>query len=245
MEKDIGSVQRQLAQPVSALAKYKETMVGNRGLLLMFYVELAVFFLGSISGNVGRAVRRIALKPVFRHIGKKVCIGREFFFRRPHRIEIHAGACLGDRITLNVKSADGEIVLGADTQVGSNVIFSCPGGRLEVGEKTSIGRYSRLGSLMGLSVGKHCRIGESSYIVGAGHAISSLDVPIINQPINCKGPNVIGDHVVIGDRVTILDGVSIGAHAVIDSDSLVIHNVPANERVCGAPARPVQEGHTA
>lgn len=243
IEKDIGSVQRQLAQPGNALTKYKEAMVGDRGLLYMMYLELSVLLIGSLQGWFGTGARNLLLRPAFRHIGRKVEINRDFSFRLPHRIEIHDGCCIGYEVTLNVKSEDGEIILGADTRIGDKVIFSCPGGRLEVGQGTTIGRHSRLGSLLGLSVGKNCVIGEGSYIVGAGHAISALDVPIINQPITCKGENRVGDNVVIGDRVTILDGVVIGDHAVVESDSVVIRDVEAGCCVAGIPAI-VQPGAT-
>lgn len=243
IEKDIGSVQRQLAKPGNALTKYKEAMVGDRGLLYMLYLEMSVLLIGSLQGGFGTLARNLLLRPVFRHIGSNVCISRDFSFRLPHRIEINEGCFIGSEVTLNVKSEDGEIVLGADARIGDKVIFSCPGGRLEVGEGTTIGRRSRLGSLMGLSVGKKCVIGEDSYIVGAGHAISALDIPIINQPITCKGENRVGDNVVIGDRVTILDGVVIGDNAVVESDSVVIRNVEAGCYVAGIPAA-VQPGAT-
>lgn len=236
MEKDIGSVQRQLAKPGNVLTKYKEAMVGDRGLLYMLYLELSVLLFGSLEGGFGPVARNLLFRPAFRHIGSKVKINRDFSFRLPHCIELHDGCCIGDEVTLNVKSEDGEIILGADTRIGDKVIFSCPGGRLEVGQGTTIGRHSRLGSLMGLSVGKNCTIGEGSYIVGAGHATAALDVPIINQPITCKGENRVGDNVVIGDRVTILDGVVIGDNAIVESDSVVICDVEAGSCVAGVPA---------
>lgn len=241
MEKDIGSVQRQLATPGNVLTKYKKAMVGDRGLLYMLYLELSVLLFGSMGGGLGRGLRSLCFRPVFRHIGVNVRFDKDCSFRLPHCIEIYDRCNIGAGVTLNVKSEDGEIVLGADTRIGDKVIFSCPGGRLEVGPGTVIGRYCRLGSLMGLSVGRNCVIGEGSYIVGAGHATASLDVPIINQPITCKGENKVGDNVVIGDRVTILDGVVIGDNAIVESDSVVIRDVAAGCRVAGVPAV-VQQG---
>lgn len=245
VEKDIGSVQRQLAKPGGKLQKYKEATVGDRSLFFLLLTELAVLLFGSVRGPVGAALRRFTYRPLFKKLGAGAEIGTDCSFRLAHRIEIHNRCRIQDEVSLNVKAEDGKIILGEGVELGEKVVFSCPGGTLEVGKGTTIGKCSRLGSLMGLTVGSNCRIGESSYIVGAGHAISDLDIPIINQPINCKGENRIGDNVVIGDRVTILDGVCIGDNVVVESDSVVLRDVEADCRVTGVPAVVVAEGGAA
>jgi len=55
--------------------------------------------------------------------------------------------------------------------------------------------------------------------------------------VTCKGPTVIGDNVVIGDRASILDGVTIGDHVHIAADSLVNSDIPENTTVAGVPGR--------
>ncbi len=53
-------------------------------------------------------------------------------------------------------------------------------------------------------------------------------------------PVVIGDHVWIGQKVTILKGVTIGDNAVIAAGSVVTKDVPANTLVGGVPAKPIK-----
>ena len=237
MEEDIGSVQSQLARPGSALSKYKLATVGDRGYLRLALYEVLMLLTGSIPGAAGIFLRRLCYPLLFRHIGRSVVFGLDCSFRRPHCIELGDNVSLGARVALDVKDEDAAIILGSDVTVGEATIFSCPGGRMSIGEDTVIGRYSRLGSLMGLTIGRGCTIGDYTYIVGAGHASDSMERPIIEQPTTCKGPNIIGEQVVIGDRVTVLDGVTIGNGARVESGALVVRDVPPGSRVAGVPAR--------
>jgi maltose O-acetyltransferase len=50
-------------------------------------------------------------------------------------------------------------------------------------------------------------------------------------------PVAIGDHAWIASDVTVLRGVSIGAHAVIGTRSLVTSDVPPHGLAFGVPAR--------
>ncbi|MEV7231021.1 hypothetical protein AB0M79_28985 [Polymorphospora sp. NPDC051019] len=47
----------------------------------------------------------------------------------------------------------------------------------------------------------------------------------------------MGDHVWIGDGVTIIHGVAIGANMIIGSGSVVTRPIPANVVAVGSPAR--------
>jgi acetyltransferase-like isoleucine patch superfamily enzyme len=236
-EDDIGSIQSQLARPGSALHKYKQASVGDRGYPRLALYEVLLLATGSIPGAAGISLRRICYPLLFRHVGRLVVFGLDCSFRRPHCIELGDNVSLGARVALDVKDEDAAIILGSKVTVGEATIFSCPGGRLLIGEDTVIGRYSRLGSLMGLTIGRGCTIGDYTYIVGAGLASDSLERPIIEQPTTCKGPSSIGDRVAIGDRVTVLDGVTIGSGARIESGALVVRDVPPGSRVAGVPAR--------
>lgn len=235
-ERDIGSIQRRLAGPGGSLAKYRSATVGDRGYGRLFLYE-AVFLAAVWPGTgLGVHLRRLLYPLVFGRVGRSVVFGRDCSFLRPHLIFIGDGVILGDRVALDVKSDEAAIVLGKGVIIGRGSIFSCPGGRISIGENTHIGARCRLGSLMGLTVGRGCLIGESSYIVGAGHAAGRLGRPIIDQPLTCRGPNRIGDDVIIGEGVTVLDGVSIGDGAHVASGSLVLRDVAPGERVSGVPA---------
>ena len=234
---NLGSIQKQLAQPGSSLRKYKLSVVGNKGLISLFAYEAIVFATGSLPGEWGSRLRSLCYSFLLQRSGKKMRIGKNCSFKRPHLTVLGDYIRIEDEVALDVKMNGQGIVVSDNCVIGRATIFSCPGGRIIIGKGTKIGVDSRLGSLQGLTIGKDCSIGDFTYIVGAGHATDSLDCPIIEQPLTCKGQNMIGNNVIIGDRVTILDGVIIGDNVYVESGSLVNTDVKANSRVSGVPAR--------
>ena len=60
------------------------------------------------------------------------------------------------------------------------------------------------------------------------------------RPITSKGPVIIGNNVWIGDKATILPGVTIGDGAVIAANAVVTKDVPAYSVVGGNPARVIK-----
>lgn len=59
----------------------------------------------------------------------------------------------------------------------------------------------------------------------------------VSRRIHGKGPVIIGKNVWIGDKATILSGVTIGDGAVIAANSVVTKNIPAYSIACGNPAK--------
>ncbi len=235
-DQKLGSIQQQISGGGS-FQKYRKITTGkDRGLAFFFFNELMVMVATSLPGNFGYALRRFGFSFLCAEIGSTVKIGSECSLRRPQYITLKQGATLDKRVSLDVKHTGEGILLGKNVVVGHSTVFSCPGGKITIGDGTIIGKYCRLGSLEGLKLGKNVRVGDYSYIVGAGHAYSSLETPIINQAVVCKGPNIIGDEVVVGKRVTILDGVKIGSGAHILDNSLVNRDVPPGCTFSGVPA---------
>jgi acetyltransferase-like isoleucine patch superfamily enzyme len=231
------SIQQQMGGG-DTFKKYLEISVGrDRGLCFFIVNEIMIMIGTSLSGRLGYTFRRLGYSYLFSHCGGGVIIGCECSFRRPQHIAIDDGTVLGERVSLDVKNHGEGIFLGKNVIIGHSTVFSCPGGKIVVGEGTEIGAFCRLGSLEGLTLGKNVKIGENSYIVGAGHDYRSLDVPIIKQNVICKGANKVGDDVVIGNRVTVLDGVEIGSGAHILDDSLVNRNIPEKCTASGVPAK--------
>ena len=65
------------------------------------------------------------------------------------------------------------------------------------------------------------------------------EAPAIRK-LYTKGPVIIGNNVWIGDKATILGGVTIGDGAVIAANSVVTKDVPAYSVVGGNPARVIK-----
>ncbi|WP_188189948.1 acyltransferase [Nonomuraea sp. SYSU D8015] len=91
-------------------------------------------------------------------------------------------------------------------------------------------------------LGDGVRVGAHTSLLGFNHS-AAPDRPVFRQPITSKGIR-IGNDVWIGSHVVVLDGVTIGDHAVIGAGSVVTKDVPAWAMVAGNPARPLRDRRT-
>jgi acetyltransferase-like isoleucine patch superfamily enzyme len=130
-----------------------------------------------------------------------------------------------------------------------------PGARVEIGEhawlRTEIGEVHVIAF-----AGAQIRIGPEAFLNGC-HVSAKREVVLGRRAWIGPGSRVfdsdqhdldaqrpertervsIGDHVWIASDVTVLRGVTIGAHAVIGSRSLVTNDVPPHGLAFGVPAR--------
>lgn len=228
----------QVSNRDSALVRYRTVAVGRQGTyaaLLLF--ELITTCILPLPGGLGRWARNLLLPLAGVSIGNKVRIGRDCTVRNPAAIQIGDGAVIEERVCLDVKPDAERLIIGSDVFLGQGTICNCAGAILEIGDGSRVAASCRLGSKLGLRIGRNCRIGIEACCSGAAHAYDDRSIPIALQPVTCKGPTVIGDNVVIGDRATLLDGVKVGANAHIAADTLVICDIPENTTVAGVPGR--------
>ncbi|MFC4113351.1 DapH/DapD/GlmU-related protein [Nonomuraea zeae] len=94
-----------------------------------------------------------------------------------------------------------------------------------------------------VELGDAVRIGAHTSLLGFNHG-TAPDRPVFRQPITTRGIRV-GNDVWIGSNVVVLDGVTIGDHAVVGAGSVVTKDVPAWAMVAGNPARPLRDRRTA
>lgn len=107
-------------------------------------------------------------------------------------------------------------------------------GEVRIGADCSINPYTVVRGRVILGDG--VRMGAHSSILGFNHTMSDPDLPVFRQPLVSRGVRV-GDDVWIGSHVVVLDGVEVGAHAVLAAGSVVTKSVPAGAVVGGNPAR--------
>ena len=86
--------------------------------------------------------------------------------------------------------------------------------------------------------GRYVYIGDNAH---GELSLEEVDVPPAQRMLTSKGEISIGRNVWIGDRVSILSGVSIGDNAIIGAGSIVTHNIPSNSLVAGAPAKVIKQ----
>jgi acetyltransferase-like isoleucine patch superfamily enzyme len=236
----IGGVQRQLFQPGSMFRRYCETTVGNYCLSDLVKYELVTMMINAAPCRMRQAARRHLYPLIFGHVGRRTIFGEKLIIRRPNRITIGNDVSIEDEVSLDVKGEGEGITIANGVTIGAGTIVSCTGGYIRIGGGTRIGRRCRLGSSLGLEIGEHAVFGDECYLVGAAHAYDRKDIPIIDQPLTCRGPNHVGNQVRIGKGVTVRDGVRIGDDAIVKDDALVINDVPDNAVVAGIPGRFVE-----
>jgi acetyltransferase-like isoleucine patch superfamily enzyme len=213
-------------------------VTGDAGFAAFLRYEMVFSLCVGIPGALGVGLRRWLYRGLFKGMGRRVTFGRNVALRRPGDITLGDGVVVGDNAFLNVKADEGEIVIGNRVSIGPGCLVSCTGAQLVIKEDAKIEERCRLGSLQGLEVGARVKVGAECCFTGAGHAYDRLDVPMIMQPLTCRGKTTIGDDVAIGPKSVIFDGVTVGAGAEIGEGSLVNKDVAAGKRVQGVPAQP-------
>lgn len=111
------------------------------------------------------------------------------------------------------------------------------GSNCNIGEHTHISAINRIEIGDGLLTGRYVYIGDNSH---GSLSWEEVSIPPIRRPLTSKGPVIIGNNVWIGDKCTILSGVTIGDNAIIAANSVVTHDVPSNCVVAGTPAKVVK-----
>ncbi|WP_283628191.1 acyltransferase [Shewanella baltica] len=109
-------------------------------------------------------------------------------------------------------------------------------GPITLGDEVAINHGCSFdGGRVGIQIGSQTRIANNVTLYAFNHGMAP-DMPIYQQAANSKGI-VIGKDVWIGAQAGIVDGVTIGDHAVVGMGSIVTKDVPDWAIVAGNPAK--------
>lgn len=118
--------------------------------------------------------------------------------------------------------------------------------QIEIGKGCHIGAYNHLTCINKIIIEDGFVSGKWVTITDNNHGTTSLDMmklPVSYRPLLSKGPVIIGKNVWIGDKATILAGVTIGEGAIIAANSVVCKDVPAYTVVAGNPAKIIKQNY--
>lgn len=147
-----------------------------------------------------------------------------------HRIRI------GDRTNISSNS-----VLGSWERYGKDEHFDP---EIIIGKDCKIGEYCHITAIKKITIGDGLLTGRFVYIGDNAHGRLSLeeaDIPPVQRQLTSKGEIKIGRNVWLGDKVTILGGVSIGDNVIIGAGSIVTHDIPSNCMAAGMPAKVLKQ----
>ena len=120
---------------------------------------------------------------------------------------------------------------------------------IKIGNNCSIGAFNHITAIDKIEIGDGFLSGKWVTITDNDHGsyniYSNVEEWINLRPslrtITSKGPVIIGKNVWIGDKATILSGVTIGDGAVIGANSVVTKDVPPYCIVGGNPAKIIKQ----
>lgn len=146
--------------------------------------------------------------------------------RHPQCISVGDWCRLGRRLLLRCYETGGsqpEIIIGNQVNIGDYSTLSCCN-RIEIAD--------------GVRLGRMVMITDNSH----GHTddASELRISPIDRPLVSKGPVRIGRNVWIGEKSTVLPGVTIGEGAIIAANAVVTKSVPPYSIAGGCPARVIK-----
>jgi len=168
------TLQEKLGQNGSSISKYRRLTVGNCGYTHLILFEIINFCCIPLRGKFGIFVRKLVLPFIIGKSGHGLSVGPNCTIRNGKKFSIGDNTVIENDVTLDVKPGDKKLIIGDRVHIGRRTIFNCSGGVMEIGEYTVIGSFCRLGSLQGLTIGHHCRLGDNSCISGASHSFSSM-----------------------------------------------------------------------
>lgn len=117
--------------------------------------------------------------------------------------------------------------------VDDNVMLFAKG-QLTIGKRFGINRYSRIVAHEKITIGDHVTIGQMVSILDHDHHYELDNGKLILDGYK-TAPIQIGSNVWIGDKCTILKGVTIGDNVVVAAHTLVHKDVPSGVVVGGSP----------
>jgi len=139
-------------------------------------------------------------------------------------------------VNVNVFAERGRKILFHNyCRIAANVYLHGP---IEVGENVSINQHCHMEGP--IWIGKDSRIGPSTSIFAFDHNFDESETLIRSQKVKSEGVH-IGEDVWIGANVSIVDGVTIGAHSVVGIASVVTKNIPEYEVWAGNPCKKIGE----
>jgi acetyltransferase-like isoleucine patch superfamily enzyme len=115
------------------------------------------------------------------------------------------------------------------------------GGDLFIDEGASIHPRCQINAYHeSIHIGKKVMLAPLCALYSYNHGLKP-GVPIIDQPLESRGPISIGDGAWLGVGVIVTSGVTIGEGAAVGAGSVVTRDVPPNAIAAGNPARIVKK----
>lgn len=183
--------------------------------------------------NIIRSLRIIKTKIMYGH--KLGCLGKNCLIGKHVRFINAKGVSIGNNVSIGPNSFFGPVYKYEGEYLGLGDT------KIEIGDGTIIGKHNSFAAVNKVKVGKNVLFAGYVHITDHNHGYQNIHIPIMKQPLFCKGPVIIEDNCWLGYGCEILSGVHIGTHSIVAARAVVTKDVPAYSIVAGNPARIVKK----
>lgn len=143
------------------------------------------------------------------------------------------------------------IHIGSNTTFQENCVIGCrkhygkqtfkP--KIIIGDNCDFGAYCHITAINRIEIGDGLLTGRFVFIGDNDHGGLSVEdgkLPPGKRELKTKGGIHIGNNVWIGDKASILSGITIGDNVIIGANCVVTHDIQSNSVVAGNPAKIVK-----
>lgn len=136
----------------------------------------------------------------------------------------------------------GMLSIGSHSSIQAHTVIETifPESNIKIGNEVSIGEYCHLTAARCIEIGNGVLTGRFVLISDNSHGCTdeaNVDIIPLQRNVTSKGGIIIGRNVWIGDKVSILQNVTIGEGCIIAANAVVTKSIPAFCVVAGNPAK--------
>lgn len=148
-------------------------------------------------------------------------LGRPYLLTNPEHIEV------GDRCYIRAGARLESVRRSPDAEPGL----------INVGSGTVIEGFAHIGAAYAVTIGEGCLIASHVTILDHDHLMPDTQAQTILDSGLRGSPIRIGRSVWIGEKATVLKGVTVGDRAIIGAHAVVTSDIPEGAVAIGVPAR--------
>ena len=111
---------------------------------------------------------------------------------------------------------------------------------ISIGDDSSVHARTHISAVRDVTIGRNVLIAPNCYVTDHDHYwLDPADPPRSSSRL-VHAPTFIDDHVWLGEKVSVLKGVTIGRNSIIGANSVVTRDIPPYSIAVGSPARVVR-----